>query len=1252
MRVRKWSLRILIGVVALVLLLLVAVQVVLWTDMPRNWVLGAIQQKLQLRVSAASMETGWGGKTSLSEVTLALPLAQEAFLQTPRLAVDHTPLLKLFLGFPLKVESIAIERPNLLVRQQSDGRWNLEEVAELVSRAGGGKTAETQPQPKSGGVPELPKVAVTDAVIRLIDVRGRQATLAPLSIRGDPQGPLVWKYEANIPDLLHLRGEVAPGGNWQHAVTVELRRLTPVVKPFLDRPTAATLATLDSFKLNARWDGRVEGALKGRLDLKDFFAAGYTATGPLNVAFDDGVPGVTTITPAGVTVTPPHERQFPRARASAGVIALDGKSATIKDLSLAFAGGEIRLGGSYAWTNGEGRLDSWWNQIELPAGVVHSGSLTASLRQPWPNQPVIDVKFNGTGRTATESWGGRVALSGAGTAWDKIDWRLTAPELRYQTPEQTYNLDRMTAALSTRGDRVTLDSLSLPPGNLYGKWQRGTLAASGRYVLSTGDWSVDLAGERWPTSTKDNATANFNLNLFGDREWATLDQLFVEGDGAQIWASGVIAYRAAGMPVELNLYGWYPPLEYTWHERDTAAQDDVRFSGKLHSELHLTKGAWPLNLDIRGALYARDFRVKDHAVGDVAVNVEGFAKPEQVHIASTRLELFSGIWGLAADYHFDRRRTDLRVKAQELSLAQLDNFAAAPPNLRGTFSGQVSVTLPEFDPNRMTAAGDYTIHNLGRFNPPPPTTSPAVAAALDKPTTPGVSPAATQATFATARPDAGPPQIVIIPTTRSVAAIMPAAAGPTTRVSITPIADTVTGTIAVADGTVRLDPILRRNTRSASGETRATVTFPVNAPHQMHVVANAAAWPLDLSDKDGETSNVLVWLQTKGINVDLQHLTARGPLDVQASIARRARTVADVSIKSYIRGRRIDLRSITGEGLGGHIGGDGYIYLDNPMLSAGRVDWQNVDAESLIAFLPAAKGLAGKYTGSVRFSPTDVTTDRNATGPFAIRGNVIATGGNWKGIDIGNASFTAHTDYQKAVVDQFDWAIADGTVKGWTRVTWREPSPFVHVNLEFDKLNLDQIVAAGRPKGQQHKPVPGLLAGTVVAAGQPFDERRRTEASGEAHVRLTDSDLGNVPAVNLLYTVLSVKYGPPTPTGKGFAEARLEGQRLEFPVIRYFNRGTDLWASAAVVNVFKGTESPIEGSAAGSARPLKDLKLPFMADFDKIVGALQGGVATVSLEGTLGNPNPKVIPFAQAGEAFRRFMVGEVKNEVRGTAGR
>jgi hypothetical protein len=236
----------------------------------------------------------------------------------------------------------------------------------------------------------------------------------------------------------------------------------------------------------------VDGTLKGRLDLKRLFVGGYTATGPVAVAFDQGGSGVTSVSAAGVTITSPFKEQIPEARVSAGTIALDGKSVTAKDLSLAFAGGELRLGGSFAWGSGDGKLEAWWNNLVLPKGAVHGGSLTASLRQPWPNQPVINVTLNSNGRRGNDTWDTRLTLAGAGRAWDDIDWTLTAPALAYRTPAQAYNLDQLHATLSTRGNLLTLDTLSLPPGELYGQWRRGTLAAKGSYHLVLGDWTLYL----------------------------------------------------------------------------------------------------------------------------------------------------------------------------------------------------------------------------------------------------------------------------------------------------------------------------------------------------------------------------------------------------------------------------------------------------------------------------------------------------------------------------------------------------------------------------------------------------------------------------------------------------------------------------------------------------------------------------------------------------------------------------------------
>ena len=74
---RRWSLRILIALAILLIVVVAVTQAVLsLTDIPDRIVLKQVQQQLGLRMTAASVDTGWFGSTVLKDVTLSLPLAE------------------------------------------------------------------------------------------------------------------------------------------------------------------------------------------------------------------------------------------------------------------------------------------------------------------------------------------------------------------------------------------------------------------------------------------------------------------------------------------------------------------------------------------------------------------------------------------------------------------------------------------------------------------------------------------------------------------------------------------------------------------------------------------------------------------------------------------------------------------------------------------------------------------------------------------------------------------------------------------------------------------------------------------------------------------------------------------------------------------------------------------------------------------------------------------------------------------------
>ena len=259
-----------------------------------------------------------------------------------------------------------------------------------------------------------------------------------------------------------------------------------------------------------------------------------------------------------------------------------------------------------------------------------------------------------------------------------------------------------------------------------------------------------------------------------------------------------------------------------------------------------------------------------------------------------------------------------------------------------------------------------------------------------------------------------------------------------------------------------------------------------------------AAWPLTLQDtRTQELSRVLVWGGTKGLDIDLKRFVANGPFKIDSTIAVKDQTIG-LHVDSQFTQRRLLLKSITGEGLGGNIEGYGFFDFDNLLKSEGEVHWNNVDAQSILTLVSSLNGLGGNYSGTLRFSPTDYATDRDATGPSHSAANSF----QWRKLErtpAGQRLFHRSRRLQgrhqisqqsaRAVVDRLDWDLAGGNLQGWSRVTWYDLEPFIQINLNLNDLSLDQIVKALCPPGQPHKPTPGKLSGPIMAAGNPFTER-------------------------------------------------------------------------------------------------------------------------------------------------------------------
>ncbi|HWP39969.1 MAG TPA: hypothetical protein VNL70_03510, partial [Tepidisphaeraceae bacterium] len=246
-RVLRWWRRILIGLLVATLLLAAAIQAILWSDLPRRLVLAQVQRELKLRVAARSFSTGWLGQSVLRDVTVWLPLSEEALLDVPQLRVRHTALIPLLLGGSLEIRRLEFDSPVLHVRQDQSGRWNVQQAIQQMLSRRSDRTTEQRSRRAAVSIPEL---LITDAKLYLADSRQRISVIEPLTLKGWASGPLVYEFDLSLPGPGRIVGQLSPTVGWEHQARFALRDTQQIAGTLVDHWPAGLSA-------DGVWRGRI-----------------------------------------------------------------------------------------------------------------------------------------------------------------------------------------------------------------------------------------------------------------------------------------------------------------------------------------------------------------------------------------------------------------------------------------------------------------------------------------------------------------------------------------------------------------------------------------------------------------------------------------------------------------------------------------------------------------------------------------------------------------------------------------------------------------------------------------------------------------------------------------------------------------------------------------------------------------------------------------------------------------------------------
>jgi hypothetical protein len=1170
---RRWFFRIVIGFAVLIAVVIAVVQIVLWSPLPKRIVLQQIEKELGLRITADSLSTGWLGKSELTNVSLGLPLSSQDFLKVKTLKIQHSSLIGLALG-QVVVKSIEIEDPLVEVVQDGQGQWNLQQVIELLGRVGGGTSASEQTP--DTGIPQLPIVRLSDGSVQITDNQKHTASLQPLTIVGQPDGALVWRYDLTIASSIALTGKVAPGGIWQHQISLTVHDLDPLVKNWGVPSTYA--ATVKS-----HWTGQIaNGKLTGTLALDQATAAALPVLGDVQFAgsVNAEINGpLVTLHPNEVDLKTSN-LTLPDLTVQAGSIVSDASGLHAQAVKVKAFGGQANLDGNFNLQTQAADLKASWSGLSLAKKTSQTGSLTASLRQPFAGQPVIVVNLDDVGTvggiatTATAPPGryeAKLNLTGQGSSWKTIDWLLTAPKLVYSTPTQSVDLSQLSAHVSQHLPVIELSSLSLPANSAAGTSPLN-FTSMGRVDFDAQKWNFDATGGFNTFFQSTPVPVTVALHTLGTNTRFDLQSLTLGIADVTLTASG--SYDSSlPTPVGLHILLAQTPRIAPDAPVQGEVSGDFKIVGDLFKGEHGRR--FRPYLTTTGDLRSSDLVLFNRPIGDIDVKLQGDTStpnlpggepgPCVTRIQTVDFKLFQAPWDLTVNFPNADGTVDASLETRKLAMEELAKFAKVD-GISGLLNAKWVAVIPSAGLSGIDLYSEYHLSNL-------------------------------------------------------------LAKGMTI--------DSVDATATLNKGILRLNPLLAK---SGNGSITATASMDLQHPASLATQLTVDHWPYQLSQE------VAAQVSASGnatLDLSSKDLGASGSLSAAADLMLDGRTkLGHSELSATVLHRAISIDRLDGNILTGKFNGVANLDLDKPLTATGQVVWDRVDGATLATVFPALRGMGGQYSGTITLEPA---RDPRPLEPVRLDVNVAATDGHFRSMNIGGKGLLAvhavgYLNTDRAVLDHSDIYLAGGVMHIWARAGYRPGARLAtQAAIDFDHFQLDQIAHVDR---KIDKPMPGLLSGQI---GLIRSGPHSSQVLGQAKVLLTQTDLGNFGPIASLYSLMHVGGGPSSGTGTvtlGFEQNTLRITDFRYFNQGVEARGL---CSLGPIDYSNLAKTRLDGQVVGTARPLANTRIPLLADFDSVFNAFQGSLTTINVLGTLEKPAYPPALVSDIGKTLRNLLVGEAE---------
>ncbi|MFW6059563.1 MAG: hypothetical protein ACODAQ_05245, partial [Phycisphaeraceae bacterium] len=691
---RRWSVRILLALLALAVLLIVIVQAVLWTDLPRRIVVDQLQQQTGLSVRLDAINVSWFGNATLHDLRVTPPLSSRHVLEAPRIEANHTSLPGLLFGRPLRIDALTLDEPTIHLREDEPGQWNLQRVVEAI------RGAQPPPDPERVGPIALPALTVRDATLRIVAHDRPPYELTDVHLTGQTGAAVDYNVRLDASTAGTIEARLSRASPHPHELRFDLH------------PPATLFAALGlddkPYRAAGQWHGQLEdgGGVNGELTLTalDLPDLAHVAGRALVQRRPDN--GALVLRPRQLRVEPAHG-PAEHLTLDAGRLTWHESTLTARALHLLAFGGDAYLTGTFDPAARTGEAHATWQQLNLPDALTHHGELDLTLTEAGPVRRRAELNVRTTVDSPLGQWRGRVGVTATGRRWQQLDATATLRQLRLTRGERTFAFPDLAGHFAVAAPTVRLDELRLldaPP-------QR-RLAGEGTFDWQTRTWSALLDAEQLPLPILPQPFAELSglrLDAAGDGANVQLHEARFSGGDVVATAEGRYHPRADAplrlevrleeAPIQLGDYGG--ELDRPWIDAENLA-GGVQVQGTLN----------PVALNINGALITEALRVYHESVGDLTLRVHATADAQQLRASAEAVEWLDGLWQVHTTYPYggDPRLT---VEGENIDLALVDRLLGRRVDLEGRADLRL-VTAPARRNARTPITGSFELRDVAR----------------------------------------------------------------------------------------------------------------------------------------------------------------------------------------------------------------------------------------------------------------------------------------------------------------------------------------------------------------------------------------------------------------------------------------------------------------------------------------------------------------------------------------------------------